>query len=412
MVTNDSWREIRLGDVATIARGGSPRPIQAFLTTNPDGINWIKIGDVKAGEKYITSTQERIVEEGRSKSRDVHAGDLILSNSMSYGRPYILRIDGCIHDGWLVIQHYESAFDQDFLFYALSSWDTFNQYRAMSAGSGVQNLSKDKVANVVIYAPSLDEQRVIASKLNILDELIEALERIIIKKRAIAKGIRHYLLTGQIRLSGFQDAWVTKSLMDCFVTKRGNTLSRDELNYRKGSTKDIHYGDVLTIFPTLVDVGSSRVPFITDDSIDVGEKLQNGDLVITDTAEDSMVGKACEITGADAIDVVAGLHTIALHPVDDRFAFGFAGYFINSTAFHDSLLPYTHGTKVISLSKSDLMKLEIEYPSLDEQQGIVDALTRADEEIVDLECKIEKYKQIRQGMMRELLTGHIRLVQE
>ena len=141
-----------MGSCAQILRGGSPRPIQDYLTTNDQGVNWIKIGDVSSEAKYITYTEEKIIPEGVTKSRRVYKGDLILSNSMSFGRPYILNIDGCIHDGWLVIQKFKKTFDKDFLYYALSSEQTIQQYTRMAAGSSVQNLNKE-------YSPFMSRQK-------------------------------------------------------------------------------------------------------------------------------------------------------------------------------------------------------------------------------------------------------------
>lgn len=145
----------KLGDNATIQRGGSPRPIEAYLTTNRDGINWIKIGDVRPNDKFIRHTVEKIIPEGISHSRQVYKGDFILSNSMSFGRPYILDIDGCIHDGWLVIKDYSNTYDMDFLYYILRSDTVFEQYIAMAAGSSVKNLNKEKVANVMLLPHNL-----------------------------------------------------------------------------------------------------------------------------------------------------------------------------------------------------------------------------------------------------------------
>lgn len=111
------WEYKKLGEVCTIERGGSPRPITDYITDSEDGINWIKIGDAQEGSKYITSTKEKIRLEGLKKSRFVHKGDFILSNSMSFGRPYILKVDGCIHDGWLVIHDDKEVFIKDYLHY-------------------------------------------------------------------------------------------------------------------------------------------------------------------------------------------------------------------------------------------------------------------------------------------------------
>lgn len=194
------WDTYKFGNLCTICRGGSPRPIQDFLTTNDEGINWIKIGDVKSNAKYITSTQEKIIESGIAMSRRVYKGDFILSNSMSFGRPYILKIDGCIHDGWLAIQDYKDCFNTDFLYYLLSSEYVFNQYVQMAAGSSVQNLNKDKVAQLDIFLPSVTEQTAIASILSDMDSEIEALEQKLDKTRQLKQGMMQQLLTGKIRL--------------------------------------------------------------------------------------------------------------------------------------------------------------------------------------------------------------------
>lgn len=198
---SEPWVKRKFGDNATIQRGGSPRPIEAYLTTNRDGINWIKIGDVRPNDKFIRHTVEKIIPEGISHSRQVYKGDFILSNSMSFGRPYILDIDGCIHDGWLVIKDYSNTYDMDFLYYILSSDTVFEQYIAMAAGSSVKNLNKEKVANVMLFAPqSLAEQRAIATILNKMDNEITALETKKAKYEAIKQGMMQQLLTGKIRL--------------------------------------------------------------------------------------------------------------------------------------------------------------------------------------------------------------------
>ena len=195
------WEFEVFGKLVSIYRGGSPRPIEAYITTNPSGINWIKIGDVEEGAKYITSTQERIIPEGKSKSREVHKGDFILSNSMSFGRPYILKVDGCIHDGWLTIQDYQDTFDTDFLYYMLSSEVVFNQYVSMAAGSSVQNLNKEKVAAVkLFYPPSKTEQSAIANVFSDMDTEIATLETKLAKYRKLKTGMMQQLLTGKIRL--------------------------------------------------------------------------------------------------------------------------------------------------------------------------------------------------------------------
>ena len=163
---------VRLGDCVSILRGGSPRPIDAYITDDPDGINWIKIGDTSADELYITRTREKIIPSGAKKSRRVFQGDLILSNSMSFGRPYILQIDGCIHDGWLLIRDEDIVFEKRFLCYYLGSDNVIAQYKRFAAGSCVNNLNSELVGNVEICCPPHSTQQEIAEMLTVLDSRV------------------------------------------------------------------------------------------------------------------------------------------------------------------------------------------------------------------------------------------------
>ena len=170
------WQWVRLGEITSIARGGSPRPIQAYLTNDANGIPWIKIGDTQKNGKYINSTKEYIIPEGISKSRLVHKGDFLLTNSMSFGRPYILNIDGCIHDGWLVISNLFKVLDNNFLYYLLSSNIIYVQFCTSVSGAVVQNLNSTKVADTIIPLPPLAEQKRIVAKIEELLNLVNKLE--------------------------------------------------------------------------------------------------------------------------------------------------------------------------------------------------------------------------------------------
>lgn len=161
----NNWKWTHLGNVSYIVRGGSPRPIKQYITTREDGINWIKIGDVEKGGKYIYSTHEKIIPEGESKSRHVYPGDFLLTNSMSFGRPYISQIEGCIHDGWLLI-HGLNGFDPDYLYYLLSSSYMYNQFTVKASGSTVDNLNIDKVKSAIVPLPPVAEQKRIAERID------------------------------------------------------------------------------------------------------------------------------------------------------------------------------------------------------------------------------------------------------
>ena len=156
------WVWTTLGAINDIARGGSPRPIKDFLTDDEDGVNWIKISDTTRDGKYIDSVKERIRKEGVKKSRMVYKGDFLLTNSMSFGRPYILNVDGCIHDGWLVISPIGNAYTADFLYYLLSSSFALDQFTEVASGGVVINLNSAKVSDTLFPLPPIGEQQRIA----------------------------------------------------------------------------------------------------------------------------------------------------------------------------------------------------------------------------------------------------------
>ena len=197
----DGWEKVKLGDCIKVSRGGSPRPIQEFITTNSNGVNWIKIGDTDVYSKFIVSSVEKIIQEGIPYSRKVYSGDLLLSNSMSFGRPYILKIDGCIHDGWLVLQDFGDSFNLDFLYYLLSSKYVFNQYLNLASGSSVLNLNKELVKKIDLIKPKLmSEQQHIATVISDIDSQIETITEKLQKLKLQKYGVMQVLLSGRVRL--------------------------------------------------------------------------------------------------------------------------------------------------------------------------------------------------------------------
>ena len=168
----DSVPRVKLGDVAKIVRGASPRPISAFITQDEDGVPWIKIGDVAAGGKYITSTAQRVTPAGAAKSRRVHPGDFVLSNSMSFGRPYISRIEGCIHDGWLAISDFGESFAPDYLYHLLRSGPIQAEFARRAGAGAVSNLNADIVKAVSVPMPAREAQVRVVELLDKFDALV------------------------------------------------------------------------------------------------------------------------------------------------------------------------------------------------------------------------------------------------
>ena len=161
-----------LSEVCNIVRGASPRPIQKYITTSEDGIPWIKIGDVSKESKYIVNTEEKITQEGISKSRLLHKGDFILSNSMSFGRPYILSIDGCIHDGWIAMSNFEKYFLPDFLYHLLRTSNIQKYWKSKASSGTVSNLNADIVRATIVPIPPIEKQEKIVGILDKFDALV------------------------------------------------------------------------------------------------------------------------------------------------------------------------------------------------------------------------------------------------
>ncbi len=228
----EGWTYKKLGEVCLIERGGSPRPIQQYLTDEDDGLNWIKIGDAVEGSKYITSTKEKIKPEGLKKTRFVHKGDFILSNSMSFGKPYILDIDGCIHDGWLVIRDDSDTFNKSFLYYMLSSPNMYQEFRKLAVGGVVNNLNSSIVRNVVVPIPPMAEQERIVAELDLLQGIIEKKKEQLKAYDQLAQSIFYTMFGDPI---DNPKGWEVKKLSDI------SSLITDGSHY---SPKHDEYGDI------------------------------------------------------------------------------------------------------------------------------------------------------------------------
>ena len=233
------WEYKKLGEVCTIERGGSPRPITDYITDSEDGINWIKIGDAQEGSKYITSTKEKIRPEGIKKSRFVHKGDFILSNSMSFGRPYILKVDGCIHDGWLVIHDDNEVFIKDYLYYILSSSIMYAKFSQLAVGGVVNNLNSSLVRKVTIPIPPKSTQLSIVSELDKINELIRLKKEQLKDYDNLAQSIFYEMFGDPVEN---EKGWEVKKLGEVCTIERGSsprpitayiTDSKDGINWIK-----------------------------------------------------------------------------------------------------------------------------------------------------------------------------------
>ncbi|MDG2666006.1 restriction endonuclease subunit S [Vibrio alginolyticus] len=209
----------------------------------------------------------------------------------------------------------------------------------------------------------------------------------------------------EIRFEGFSGEWAQRPFGDCFDNIPNNTLSRADLNYEHGIAKNVHYGDVLIKFGEILDASDTSIPFVTDENV-VGKQkhaaLKNGDIVIADAAEDSTVGKCTELFNIDEQVILSGLHTIAVRP-NLPFASKYLGYYLNSSSYHDQLLPLMQGTKVLSISKTALKNTSVNFPSANEEQtAIGNTFQKLDNLINQHQQKHDKLSNIKKAMLEKM----------
>lgn len=235
------WEAKEFSEYIVLYRGSSPRPIQNYLTKDVSGVNWIKIGDTQNAINYvIKNVEEKITTEGATKSRKVTIGELILANSMSFGKTYLLEIEGCIYDGWFVLREYEEHFNKAFLLQLLNSEHLQKQYKRLSAGGIVQNISSEIVYKTILAHTSFSEQQKIAACLSSLDEVITAESQKLEVLKDHKKGLLQNLLpqagetVPKFRFKEFENSgeWVESSV-------EGNCLVKGRIGYRGYTTNDL-----------------------------------------------------------------------------------------------------------------------------------------------------------------------------
>ncbi|WP_250542893.1 restriction endonuclease subunit S, partial [Escherichia coli] len=240
-----SWPMVKLGEIFTISRGGSPRPIQDYITDSCNGVNWIMIGDTEPNSKYIRHTAKKIKFEGVKKSRKVYPGDLLLTNSMSFGRPYILDVEGCIHDGWLVLSPKNNQIHIDYFYHYLNSPTAKIIISNKAAGAVVKNLNSDIVRNLEIPFPPFAEQVRIASTLDKADGIRQ-------KREQAIKLADDFLRATFLEMFGDPvqnpKGWNVKPLADQIIHANNGISRRRKEDTNEGDIvlrlQDVHYSGI------------------------------------------------------------------------------------------------------------------------------------------------------------------------
>ena len=357
--------------------------------------------------KQNFSGLESLDEETEMKGVCYCKGDTLMSNI----RPYLRKTwkadrEGVCSTDVLVFHPIDVA--SEYLHYLIAS-DKFISY-VMTGAKGVKMPRGDKehMMKFSIMVPSLPEQQKIADFLSTIDTIIEKQRATVSAWEERKKGVMQKLFGQEVRFkaddgSDFPD-WEEKSFVNTFDSLNNSTFSRDCLNYENGSVKYIHYGDILVKYNSSVDVCDAIVPFVNEDlDCERFAILQDGDIVIADTAEDDTVGKVIEIENTSNVKTIAGLHTIACRP-KEKFASKYLGYYMNSDEYHNQLRPYMQGIKVTSISKSNIALTKIMVPSLPEQQKIADCLSALDTVIQKQKETLEKWQELKKGLLQQMFV--------
>ncbi|URM93987.1 restriction endonuclease subunit S [Actinomadura madurae] len=296
--------------------------------------------------------------------------------------------------------------DERFVYYLLQRVN----FKAHSGKSGVPGVNRNDLHTELVSLPlSIKEQRAIAGALSDCDDLIITLERQIAKKQAIKQGMMQQLLTGKTRLPGFTGQWHEVLLGNHVSYVKTVALSRAQLDV-ESPVRYLHYGDIHTRNSVTLDAAHEAMPRASSSLLRNAGRLQVGDLVFADASEDpDGVGKSVEVTSIPDAGVVPGLHTIAARFDKAVLADGFKAYLQFIPSFRDALLRLAAGTKVLATTRSFISSITLTLPEADEQRAIASVIADADREIVTLRIRLAKARDVKQGMMQQLLTGHARL---
>ena len=392
----EGWIKKRIDEVCSIARGGSPRPIKDYITNDPNGLNWIKIGDTDMGGKYIYSTKEKIKPEGLKKSRWVEEDEFLLSNSMSFGRPYILKTNGCIHDGWLVLRDYQKYLNIDFFYYVLSSEYVQRQFRTKAQGSTVSNLNTDRVASVTIPVPPLSEQQ------SIVDYLDSAFAKIDAMKANAEKALNEVKTLFQTSLKEMlepKEGWEEKTLKEtCSVITDGTHHS--PINTTTGKYK---YVTAKNIRPWGLDL--RNITFVSEE------------------VHKEIISRCCPQKG-DVLYIKDGATTgiVIVNPLEEEFSLlssvalirphkhimlsDYLCYALNSPSIYEQTRSQMDGAAITRVTLVKIKGFSIPIPSLSEQQSIVTTLDSLKSKVDRLQENYDKISQecdaLKQAILRKV----------
>ena len=404
---NDDWEQRKLPEFVTFFNG---------LTYTPDDVEEtgtlvLRSSNVKNGE--IVDADNVYVNDKVVTSENVQEGDIIVV--VRNGSRALIGKHAQIKASMpnTVIGAFMSGMRSEHSSFVNALLDTsaFENEIAKNMGATINQITGYMFSKMEFMIPSGEEQQKIGEYFQGLDHLITLHQRKLEKIKLMKKSMLGKMFSRdaesipKIRFDGYTDDWEQRKLGDILISLQNNTLSRADLSNEAGVAKNVHYGDVLIKFGEVLDVSKEKLPMISDESVLSKYKLsflQNGDVIVADTAEDSTVGKCSEIAGLNDEVVLSGLHTIPYRPIE-KFASGYLGYYLNSSAYHNQLIPLMQGIKVTSISKSAMQDTDIVYPKSVEEQGKIGDYFQSLDHLITLhQRKLEKLKKVKKSLLEHM----------
>ncbi|WP_270575852.1 restriction endonuclease subunit S [Bacteroides cellulosilyticus] len=411
---HSDWDRFVIDDVFELRNGYTPsKNVNQYWENGV--IPWFRMEDIRANGGILSDSIQHITPQAVKGGGLFVPYSIILATTATIGVHAMVIADSLANQRFTnfsirksLIDKYDSYFIY-YAFYKIDEWSLKNTNSGGLLSVDIKGLLKQP-----FLTPSKTEQQQIASYFKSLDVLIQSVTKKIasLKQLKSASLISMFPQAGEtkprVRFKGFEEVWKTVPFDIVFRYLKSNTLSRADLNETLGSARNIHYGDILIKFGTLIDIRKDDLPYITNhflaNQLTNNCKLQKGDIIFADAAEDSTVGKCTEIAFIGEEKVVAGLHTIPCRTLFE-FSEGYLGFYLNSPSYHNQLLPLMQGTKISSISKSALLNTSISFPSnIAEQCQIASFFCSLDTQISLETQRLDKFKQIKSACLDKMFV--------
>lgn len=406
------WEEKIFEDICTFGNGYTPsKAIDAYWEKGT--LPWFRLEDIRENGRILKDSIQHITPQA-VKGKLFPANSIIMSTTATIGEHALLIADSLANQQFTFFIKNVNRYNYNDLFFFYKCFSIGDWCKKNSNAGGLLAVNMPELKKLIISFPnSISEQTRIASLFTSLDKQISCSEAKLDKLRAIKKTLlkKMFASTGektpQIRFKGFDGEWEEKSFAEIFDVYANIALSRSQLDKNGGKVQSIHYGDILIKYGSILNAEINTIPYINQDvdlKFSLQNKVNNGDIIIADAAEDSTVGKCVEVENIGDKIILSGLHTIPCRP-KIKFGNGFMGHYMNSSAYHSTLLQIMQGTKVSSISKKAISKTNLKYAkSLAEQSKIASLFTSLDKQIRVQEAKTEKLKAIKKTLLKKMFV--------